>query len=298
MVEVDANDLSENTRRWRDLRFRFHLENIKKAFIFLRSKQIEPILIKGWAAGRFYPVPAHRYSTDVDLAVSPSLFQETSMLLDGDSERAWGVDLHCGFRHLDTLDWNDLHANSQLIDLEGVDVRVLRPEDHLRVIIVHWLNDGGAHRKKLEDVVHILNANRAHFDWERCLDTVSGIRRTWILKTIGVAARYAGLNLESMPFRDEIEDIPKWFITALEKEWNSGTSLRPLHTVLGNRKELWSQIRKRIPPNAIQASIEVEAPFDDRSRVRYQIQNILRRLSPSLLRIGQTLPDRGRSNNG
>src|SRR5215203_4453785 len=284
----------ENERRWLILRTRVFEENIKSAFELFRAEGIEPLLIKGWAAAREYPEKHRRVFSDIDLCVPPGLFEKAQTICSGDEGKRLNIDLHCGLRHLDTLAWDDLFENSQTVLMDDVPVRILRPEDHLRVLCVHWLTDGGAYRERLLDIYHLLENHAAGFDWERCLGKISPERRDWIYKTIGMTHRIYGLDVSGMPFAAETESIPQWFIKALEKEWASDTKLLPIHTLIGNRREIWKQIKKRFPPNAIQATIDMEGKFDDSARFYYQLGSIFLRLRPSVRRIYNTLKIRMR----
>ena len=52
-----------------------------EAFRYLRSYDIDPILIKGWAAARTYPFENPRYYVDIDLAVSRENFDRAKTAL-------------------------------------------------------------------------------------------------------------------------------------------------------------------------------------------------------------------------
>jgi hypothetical protein len=278
-------DAEQNDRRWLILRSKIHEENIKTAFEKFRAKGIEPILIKGWAAARNYPEIHQRYYSDIDLCVSPELHHQALQLLDDEKIRSLNIDLHSGLRHLDTVDWNNLFENSQLLNLDKTEIRILRPEDHLRVLCVHWLNDGGAYKEKLLDIYYAITNRPADFDWDRCLNIVSENRRDWVLKTIGLTHKYFNLDISALPFGLEKTESPKWLIKTVEKEWSSKIRLKPIHTLLQNKKELWTQIKKRIPPNSIQATIELNGKFDNKPRAFYQIGSVFVRLTPSIKRL-------------
>jgi hypothetical protein len=283
-------ELNKDEERWLLLRARMLEENIKTAFGYLRGRGVEPILIKGWAASRMYPDRHRRIFADIDLAVAPELYEKTRSLLGEGPCRNLNVDLHRGMRHLDTVPWPDLFENSVLADLDGMPIRLLRPEDHLRVLCVHWLNDGGAHREKLLDVYYAVRNRPADFDWQRALGTVGPNRREWIVKTIGLARRYLDLDVSDLPFAAETENLPAWLVRSLEAEWASGVRLKPMETLLRSRKnEIWPQLKKRFPPNAIQATIEAEGRFDAKSRAFYQLTSIGRRFAPSVRRIFKAL---------
>jgi hypothetical protein len=101
--------------------------------------------------------------------------------------------------------------------------------------------------------------------------------------------KYLGVSLEKTPFENETIILPKWFVKGLEKEWQSEVRLLPLHTFLGDRKHLWQQIKKRLPPNPLEATIEMEGSFDRRTPIFYQIGSIFLRMTPSFKRIKEVI---------
>ncbi len=281
--------VKEDETRWLIIRAKVYEETIKAAFELFRAHEVEPILIKGWAAAQEYPENYRRISSDIDLCVSPAVYKKGVEIADAQAAKALNIDLHCGLRHLDTVEWEDLFENSVIRWIDDVQVRILRPEDHLRVLCVHWLNDGGAFKERLLDICYLLENHSKDFDWDRCLGKVSKNRREWIIKTIAIAHKYFNLDVSELPFAGETKSIPRWFVNTLESEWASTTKLIPLHTLLGSRKEFWKQVKKRFPPNAIEATIEMEGPFDDSWRGYYQAGSIILRLKPSLKRIYNSL---------
>ena len=267
-----------------------HAENlILNAFRGLRHEGIEPVLIKGWAAARNYPESKPRFSGDIDLAVSAHDYERTKTLLESG---IGGVDLHNELRHLDSVDWQQLIANSQLVKLDDEDIRVLSAEDHLRVMCVHWLTDGGENRERLWDIVYAVRNRPADFDWSKCLNVVSVTRQKWIIATIGIAHKYLGLELEGVPFADEARKIPAWMTRCLEKEWAKGLELRALESQLKYPRSLLKQIAKRIPPNPIQAMVNCEADLSGNFRMGFQIRDMFKRLMPSVRRVSSAI--RGR----
>jgi hypothetical protein len=288
MAEINS-ETEKNDRRWHIIRTKVNEGKIKAAFRVFRENGIEPVLIKGWAAAREYPLAYERLFTDIDLCVAPAEFEKSRALVAAEEVQKLNIDLHCGLRHLDTLDWDELFENTRTEWLEDVEVRILRPEDHLRVLCVHWLTDGGAYKEKLLDIYYLLENHQKDFDWEICLGKLDEKRREWILTTIAIVDKYYNLNLTRMPFGGEMKTIPGWVTKTIEGEWSSETKLSPLYVVLRSRGELWKQIKKRIPPNAIQATIELGGRFDEKPRIFYQVGSIFRRLKPSIFRIFETL---------
>lgn len=270
--------------RWQLLQLRLSEKRISEAVAFFRHHKIEPILIKGWAAAQNYPKPFERQFSDVDLIIAPEKYDEAVFFLEDYAEN-YAIDLHSGARHLDSVRYENLFENTKLVKCGETYIRVLRPEDHLRVLCVHWLTDGGENKDRLWDVYHAV-ANRPNdFDWDRCLKVISQTRRRWIICTIGLAHRYLKLDVKDTPFAGEVGDIPRWVTETVEREWKSVEKLIPLHWCFHNKVELLKQIKKRIPPNPIQATIDMEGEFDNKPRIFYQIGDICYRIVPSFKRV-------------
>lgn len=275
--------------RWYRLRSKVHEDRIKRVFTLFRAEGVEPVLIKGWVAALSYPVEVPRHFNDTDIAVSPIDYEKALQVCSLDEAQRMGIDLHRGLRHLDSLTWSDLFENSRLISLDEVEIRVLRPEDHLRLMCVHWLTDGGAYKHRLWDIYYAVANRAADFDWARCLDVVSSTRRKWIIYTIGVAHKYFGLDIDDLPFKDEACQVPKWMTKCIESEWTSDIRLEPVAAQLHSTKRLLQQIWKRIPPNPIRATIELEGDLDARTRVSYQVKSFVKMFGHPLGSHRQTL---------
>jgi Uncharacterised nucleotidyltransferase len=280
--------------RWNLLQRRARELRTLEAFRLFREHKIEPILIKGLAAERIYPRSVSRPSVDLDLAVSAADFDRAMAVTRSGRAAGLAIDLHCELRHMDSVDWSDLVANSRLLNVEGGSIRVLRPEDHLRVLCVHWLTDGGVYKERLWDIYYAVQNRDAAFDWERFLGIVSERRRRWLVCTLGLAARYLDLDLTGTPIDRDARDIPKWLIRTVENEWASETKPWPLEVSLHDRAMLARQIKRRLRPNPIYATVDLEGSFDAPTRLFYQIANAFRRIPSSYRRISQTLRRRAR----
>lgn len=277
--------------RWNLLALKKAEKYIQDAFRVFRQHDIEPILIKGWAAARYYPPETPRFFGDTDLAVSAADFQKARSLIESPGAQVKGVDLHRELRGLDTVGWTELFSRSELVPVDGVNIRVLSPEDHLRVLCVHWLINGGENRSRLYDVFYAVANRPPTFDWSKCVDVVGANRRSWIVSTIGLAHRYLNLDLNGIPFANEARDLPAWLTKCVERGWAADIRLRGIDESITDRRMLLRQIRKRIPPNPIQATVFCEGKFDDRPRIGYQIRDIFGRLGPSVRRVSRAVAD-------
>jgi len=276
--------------KWYLLTLKKAERNIVAAFQALRSEAIEPILIKGWAAARNYPDRVPRYFGDTDLAVSAADYAKAKSLVETHPGLR-GVDLHRELRHLDTLDWDRLFSNSKLVNMDVAHVRILAPEDHLRVMCVHWLTNGGEHRDRLFDIAYAVENRPEEFDWSKCLDVISGNRRSWIVSTIGLAHRYLDLSLEGLPFAHEATEIPDWLTRSVERSWASESRLRGIDESITDPRLFLHQVRNRLPPNPIQSTVFCEGKFDNSPRIGYQLRDMAGRIVPSIRRLRKAVID-------
>ena len=269
--------------RWHLLMTKKFEHQIAVAFELLRRKGIEPLLIKGWAAARYYPPDKPRFFGDVDLAVAASDYELASESIRQPDFAFLAIDLHKELRALDTVAWDDILSHSEVI--EGSSIRVPCAEDHLRILCVHWLNDGGAYKERLWDIYYIIERGIETLDWNRVLDVVDPVRREWIKTVIAITHKYLGLDVSALPFADDVREVDPWIVRAIEKEWATDVRLLPMQTVLRDPKKLLQQIKKRIPPNPIQSTIEMGGRLDARKRFFYQIANYFQRWPPMKRRL-------------
>lgn len=251
---------------------------LSQVFGIFTEHRIQPIVIKGWAAARNYPLGHFRGFTDIDLAVERKDYDAARLIVKSGSLGPYNIDLHCELRHLDLTPWTDLFRRSVTTELEGVQVRTLCPEDHLRVLCAHWLNDGGEYRERLWDIYYAVQNRPDDFDWDTCLNTVPTNRRNWVITAIMLAHEHLGLDITRIPIQDEERVVPRWVARTIEREWKSDVRLIPLSTTFNDRKSFWQQLMKRLPPNPIQATIETDAAFDEKARMHLRVLTALRRL--------------------
>lgn len=272
----------ESAKRFKIIQYKVREKQIGDIWQKFEEAGFQPILIKGWAAAQCYPKPFEREFVDIDLIVNPDGFLEADEF-SKIMQSSLPIDLHYGPRHLDSLSFEDIFENSVFYRCGEIDIRVPRAEDHLRMLCIHWLTDGGANREKLKDIYYLIDNRTEEFDWDRFLNVISHRRQRWLECAVGTAQKYLKLNLENTPLINSSENLPKWFVQTIQNEWNNSVKLEPLQLHLRNKKMLWKQIKKRLPPNPIQATVLQEGDFDWKPRIWYQIGNIFNRL-PSLLK--------------
>ncbi len=279
-IVTQTAEIITDSARWAVLQRKVQAGKVAQVFRLFRDNDIEPVLIKGFAADQYYPADVFRPSIDVDLAVSAADFEKAERLAA--TADGMAIDLHKELRHLDTLPWADLFENTRLIDAEGTQIRVLRPEDHLRVLAVHWLNDGGINREKLWDVYYLIASRKSDFDWNRALDVVPANRRRWIECTILLAHKYLGLDLKHVSIEADVNTLPKWLTNSIERSWADPPKEVPLWLLNRRPAEFAKQLKMRLSPNPVRATIEMNGSFDAKTRAFYRIGNFFQRLVPSV----------------
>jgi len=279
--------MKDEEEKFRIIAYKAYEKRIADVWKILQDGRREIIIIKGWAAAQNYPKPYLRDIGDIDIAVNPEQYQSTLDLLIKHEIEA--VDLHKGLRRLDLLDWKTLYTNSRIVNCGGTKIRVPGFEDNLRILIVHWLNDGGINKEKLWDIYYAVENRHTDFVWEYFLNGGGSKRRKWLICAIGLAHKYFGLNVEGTPIAEETKDIPEWVIRTVEREWDSNIRFSYLHSNLDNSKQFFEQLKKRISPNPIQATVDMEGKFDNGTRVFYQIGDIILRALPSIKRVSKVM---------
>ncbi len=271
----------DNDSRWNVLQVKLQEHQACKAFAAFSVVGLEPILIKGFAAAKYYPDDVGRASVDIDLCFDPEVLGKAKEYAALNPIPGISIDFHQGFRHLDSLSWEELFSRSETIEIDGTRIRVLCREDHLRVLAVHWLTDGGENKGRLWDVYYAVSTRPDNFDWDKCLGVVSAKRRKWVVYTIGLAHLYLDLDISGLPFEAEAKKVPFWVRKEVEKQWELDIPITPLSAVMHDSKKFREQLRKRIPPNPIYSTISMEGSLDARTRVFYQIGNFFMRFAPT-----------------
>jgi hypothetical protein len=196
-----------------------HEDRLRIALRVLRAAGVEPVLIKGWSVARLYPEPGVRPYCDLDLAVAPDRLAD-AMAAIGPAAREYDIalDLHRAIPHLKDRTWDDAYRRSRLARLGDVDVRVLCPEDQLRLLCFHLMGHGCAAPLWLCDVGAVVESRGADFDWDYCLHG----RRAWadwVVCWVGLACRLLGARLDEPSLAARTDDLPRWLAPTVLARW-------------------------------------------------------------------------------
>jgi Uncharacterised nucleotidyltransferase len=262
-----------------------HERDIEMILSLLRSRGVEPLLIKGWSIARVYPEKGMRPYGDTDLIVRRQDYAKARELVDECKAAEFNVDLHNGADERGYGNEDDLFANSHLINLGETDVRVPAPEDSLRILCVHFLRHGAFRPLWLCDVAVAVESRPGGFDWDGCLGSNRRVA-DWIACTIGLAHSLLGAMIEDTPVRRRAENLPSWLVPTVLKQWErpfghahgAGRYRAPMASYIRDPRGLLGDIRRRWP-NPIEATVYVRAPFNEVPRFPFQISECIARAS-------------------
>ena len=208
--------------RLHTLQAALHARELEQIVGALGAAGIDALVVKGWAAARHYAEPGLRPYGDIDICVSPEQHDTAHAALT-EAGVTTVVDLHRGLainsgaaRELPSFE--EAWGRSAHAALDGVDVRVLAPEDHLSLLCVHLLTHGAWRPLWLCDIAAALERLPADFDWNLCLGR-SRILATWVSATVALAERLLGAQpRKPQPSRSP---PPRWLERAVLKRWGS-----------------------------------------------------------------------------
>jgi hypothetical protein len=170
-----------------------------------------------------------------------------------------------------------LYARSQLVQLGEVDVRILGPEDHLRLLCLHLLRHGADRPLWLCDIGVALESRPADFDWDYCM---SGSRRRseWVACALGLAHHLLGARLDNVPAAWRAYNLPHWLVPAVLRQWARESS-RPSTLALADLRHpgrVFHQLREHWP-NPIEATMRLRGKPNNVPRLPIQLGDYLLR---------------------
>jgi Uncharacterised nucleotidyltransferase len=253
-----------------------HEDRLKRVFTDLRAARVEPVLSKGWAIGRMYPESGLRPSGDIDLQISPDLYDVAEWVLNSSSGGPYDVDFSHEESDMLHLPWHEILAHSELVKLEDVEIRVIGPEHHLALLCIHFLKHGGWRPLWLCDIAVALESRSPSFDWELCLGP-DGRLADWIACTLGVAHVLLDADVADTPFVERAQRLPHWLVPAILRAWerprlSEHAAADLITTSLRHPTSLPRALQARWL-NPLEATVRVGGAFNELPRLPYQIAN-------------------------
>ena len=265
--------------------------DLSQVLELFRAIDVEPILVKGWAVARLYPETGLRPYGDLDLCVHTDDYDRARTMLRSDEGRYYNVDLHRGFGRLGHESWEEMKSRSLRLSINRADVRVLCPEDHLRILCFHFLREGAWRPLWLCDIAVALESRAADFDWELCLGQ-DRKRWRWFACVIALSHLSLKTRIENVPPEVINLQLPRWFLPCVLREWETPTMPRrhlapmttawraPVKSVKGLRFH-W--------PNAIEGTIGARGAFNELPRLPFQLSSCFVRALNFFRRLPETL---------
>ncbi len=254
----------------------------------LQASGVDPVLIKGWAIARLYPERALRPYGDLDLCVPAGQYDAARQALARLEGLRCGIDLHAGCPRLIGVTFSDLVGRAERVSLGESEIRVLAPEDHLRLLCLHLLDHGAWRPLWLCDVAVALEARPAAFDWDRCMGPDSRAAQ-WVQCTLGLTGLLLDAELRGTPAAGREATLPRWFAPAVLREWSVGAHASTRGQMAASLLPIWRQPGALIEElrfrwrNPVEATVQLHAPFNNLPRLPYQLLATLIR-APELLR--------------
>lgn len=269
--------------------------DIQRVVSALRAAGIEPLLVKGWTNSLLYPEPGLRPFGDIDLCVDPDRYAEATSVIRGFSPTVpLGVDLHIGllknFRRvaLDDQPFEQMLAAAEVRDLNGVEIRTPCPEDHLRLLCLHFLGlfHAGWRPIWLCDIAAAVEAAPRGFDWERVLRG-GGRNAQLIAASLMLAERLLGAASGRTPLAAEEKALPGWVIDNVLTLWGRAGSphirTSPMRSHLNGSGGLLSAVAARWP-SGLEATIHSQTRLNRLPRFPLQAGLFLWRASTFVAR--------------
>ena len=242
----------------------------------LRREGLDPLLIKGWSLVSLYPKAGQRPVGDIDLCVPPDQFPAAQRWLQGHPDQAREVDLHAGVSDLPDRSWEEVWQRSGQVEVQGGTVRILCPEDQLRLLCLHFTRHGGWRPLWLCDIAAAAESMPALFEWDHFL-AGNDVSSSWVRGMLALAGELLQASVPALP-------LPRWVLESVLGAWEApkvGDSHsrvdRPLGSYLTRPWGWWRAIGQRWP-NALEAAFKMQAsPSTQAPLCWHQLRYLLKR---------------------
>jgi putative nucleotidyltransferase-like protein len=288
LADTETGEGLRQAYRLHTLEGEVHALRLTAALDVLDAAGVDALLIKGWGIARHYPEVGLRPYTDIDLILRPGQAEAARSALAAAPGIRCPVDLHDSSSRVDASGFDDLAEHAEAIPFGARLVRILGPEDHLRVLALHALRHGVFRPLWLVDLAVCLEGRPPEFDWDRCLGPVRR-RAEWVIDAVALAERLLGATCENTPVAGRADTLPDWLIRAVLRNWARGegrSHLAPIFdAIVSHRRrpglalaEAWRRWDR-----PIEATLEVGAAFNHVPRCFVQVAAVARR-TPELWR--------------
>ena len=251
-------------------------DNLKQVFALLRAHGIEPILIKGWTIARLYPEPGLRPYDDLDLCVAPEQLALAESALKSVEERHYHVDLlHYEVTEFDRRSWDELFSRSRLARFDDMEIRILGPEDHLRLLCIHLLRHGVSRPLWLCDIALALESRPDNFDWNLFVGDLQP-QADWVACAIGLAHQLLKVEVENTPIASRATSLPEWLLPRVLKRWSWPDRDDPQRMINRLRRgdEVFRSLRRRWP-DPIMLNIEAMKPLNEKPKLHIHLSSYI-----------------------
>jgi hypothetical protein len=298
--------------RLQTLQAALHERRIEETVGRLRRAGVEPLLFKGWAVARLYPEPGLRPFCDIDCLVPPEDFTAARAALDAPCADGQGlqadpeahsqplvcgpdahlVDLHYRIPDLEGRSLQELYDRSRLAPLGASMIRVLGPEDQLRLSALHFLRHSGWRPLWLCDLALMLEGAGTNFDWDHCLRG-SLRQRDWLVCAFQLGHQLLGASLDRLPAAHRTCPLASWLPRTILKHWGGafwGTYSRPMASYLSAPAGVWQALAFRWA-DPIGVTLRWRLPMNRMPRLPWQIGDYVCRAAGMLVRwLGRLRP--------
>lgn len=194
---------------------------------------------------------------------------------------------HDAITRFSDLEFEELWIRSELVSLEGSEIRILGAEDHLHFLCLHLLKHGAWRPLWLCDVGAALESRPLNFDWDRCFGK-NNRWADWIACTLCLANQLLGAELGDAPVQSRANALPGWLLSSVRKQWSA--PYPPSLPSFANqiRGSWWKPsvlraVRQRWP-NPIQSTVDANGQFDSMPRLPFQLRHCMARAFKLCLR--------------
>lgn len=271
LATTDAGRELQQSYRFHTLYAAVHERALQTALAALEGAGVEALLIKGWAIARLYPQHGLRPYGDLDLLIRPEQESAACAALISVgmplSRTAGKIDLKTELPSFYGLNLDELFERAHRVWLSKTLVQVPAPEDHLRILCLHFLKHGAWRPLWACDIAVLLQARGSDFDWTRCLGS-EWRRADWIACAVGITHHQLGVPLDNAPpaLSSRATHLPGWVVATVQREWQRPSQQRHLPPFALTMQTLrrWSDLPPALRqrwPNPIAVSLRTQMPF-------------------------------------